>query len=320
MGKYIVTGGAGFIGSHVVDRLLEQDHQVCVIDDFSSGKQQNLSRWQSSNDLVIRKERLEALDSLPAPFMDSKAVFHLAALSSVRVGLDNPDAQWKNNVVATYHLLKLMKEAEIPYLLFSSSSVVYGDPKTLPTPENHPLEPISLYGATKVAGESLIAGFAHMFDMRALSFRFANILGPRLNHGVVYDFIHKLLDSPAKLEILGDGTQNKSYLYVDDLLDAMFTAYHAFQNDTTPYDVYNVGNEGRTTVMQIAEIVAEEMDLSPTFHTTGGVEGGRGWKGDVKEMLLDISKIGELGWQPSYSSDEAVRRAAKALIEEITES
>ncbi|NIQ04398.1 MAG: NAD-dependent epimerase/dehydratase family protein [Candidatus Korarchaeota archaeon] len=315
MATYIVTGGAGFIGSHLVDRLMENDQEVLVIDDLSSGKERYLRRWEGHERFTFSQQKLEDLTTIPHGFTDAKAIFHLAALPSVRVGIDHPDVQWEKNVVATYHLLKAVKKAEIPYLLFSSSSTVYGDPQTLPTPETHLLEPISIYGSTKVACESLISGFAHTFDLRALVFRFANIMGPRVNHGVVYDFVRKLEETPEKLEILGDGTQNKSYLHVSDLLDGIFTVFEAFQENGEAFEVYNIGNEGRTTVMRIAEIVSEEMGLTPEFHTTGGVKGGRGWKGDVKEMLLDITKITTMGWSPKYSSEEAIRRTARMLAE-----
>lgn len=320
MTKHIVTGGAGFIGSHLVDRLMEKGEKVLVIDDLSSGKRKNLERWIESDRFSLLEKKVQKINTIPKRFTDAKTVFHFAALPSVRVGVNNPDKQWKDNVVATYHLLKRVKEEEIPYFLFSSSSTVYGIPKELPTPEDHPLQPISIYGGTKVACESLISGFSHTFDMRGLVFRFANIMGSRLTHGVVYDFVHKLKETPTKLEILGDGTQNKSYLHVSDLLDGIMKIFHTFKNNEKSYDVYNLGNEDRTDVMTIAEIVSEEMDLHPKFNTTGGVDGGRGWKGDVKEMLLDISKIKSVGWKPKYSSDESIRLTARNVYDEVNET
>lgn len=316
MSKYIITGGAGFIGSHMSDKLLENGHDVLVIDDLSSGTKENLAQWKDHEKLQFLKKKLRKIDKIPADFTDAKAIFHFAALPSVRVGIDNPDKQWKKNVVAIYNLLKKVKQADIPYFVFSSSSTVYGVPQELPTPEDHPLQPISVYGGTKVSCESLLSGFSHTFDIRGISFRFANIMGPRISHGVVYDFVHKLRDTPQKLKILGDGTQNKSYLHVFDLLEGILQAFKTFQESEKEYDVYNVGNKDRTDVMTIAEIVADEMGLTPEFNTTGGVEGGRGWKGDVKEMLLDISKIREIGWEPKYSSDKAVRMTANNLITE----
>lgn len=298
------------------DKLLENGHDVLVIDDLSSGTKENLAQWKDHENLQFLKKKLRKIDKIPADFTDAKAIFHFAALPSVRVGIDNPDKQWKKNVVAIYNLLKKVKQADIPYFVFSSSSTVYGVPQELPTPEDHPLQPISVYGGTKVSCESLLSGFSHTFDIRGISFRFANIMGPRISHGVVYDFVHKLRDTPQKLKILGDGTQNKSYLHVFDLLEGILQAFKTFQESEKEYDVYNVGNKDRTDVMTIAEIVADEMGLTPEFNTTGGVEGGRGWKGDVKEMLLDISKIREIGWEPKYSSDKAVRMTANNLITE----
>lgn len=320
MAKHIVTGGAGFIGSHLVDRLMENGEEVLVIDDLSSGKRKNLDKWIESERFSLLEKKVQKINVIPREFTDAKAIFHFAALPSVRAGVHTPNKLWKDNVVATYNLLKRVKEEKIPYFLFSSSSTVYGIPRELPTPEDHPLQPISIYGGTKAASESLISGFSHTFDMRGLVFRFANIMGPRLMHGVVYDFVHKLKETPTKLEILGDGTQNKSYLHVSDLLDGIMKAFNTFKNNEKNYEVYNLGNEGRTDVMTIAETVSEEMNLHPEFNTTGGVDGGRGWKGDVKEMLLDISKIKSIGWRPKYSSDESIRLTARNMYEEVNNS
>jgi UDP-glucose 4-epimerase len=200
-------------------------------------------------------------------------------------------------------------------IAFTSSSTVYGEAKIIPTPEDYgPLKPISLYGASKLACESLISGYAHMFGFNSVICRLANIVGSRSSHGVVYDFIRKLKENPKKLEVLGDGTQSKSYLFIDDCIEAHFIAV---ENARDRVEIYNVGSEDKVNVLTIAKIVAEEMGLSKVeIHKTGGVDGGKGWKGDVKEMFLDISKLKRLGWKPKSNSAEAVRLTVKGMLSE----
>ncbi|MEM2205076.1 MAG: GDP-mannose 4,6-dehydratase, partial [Candidatus Hadarchaeales archaeon] len=215
----------------------------------------------------------------------------------------------KQNVLATFNLLEAMRACGVKRIAFSSSSTVYGEARTLPTPEDYgPLLPISLYGASKLAAEGLISAYCHTFGFRAWIFRFANIVGPRQTHGVILDFIQKLRKNPEELEILGDGNQNKSYLWVEDCVEAMLLAV---ERSTENPAIFNLGNTDRTTVRRVAEIVCEEMGLQPRFRFTGG---RRGWVGDVPEMLLDIAKICSLGWRPRYSSEEAVRRTVRVLL------
>jgi len=213
-------------------------------------------------------------------------------------------------------LLEAMRKSnQAKIMVFASTSTVYGEAKVLPTPEDYaPLKPISLYGATKLGCEALIASYTHTFGLKGLVFRFANIVGPRLRHGVIYDFILKLKANPKKLEILGDGTQAKSYLHIDDCIDGVFMAMENFDED---FEVYNVGGEDQVNVKTIAKIVAEEMGLKNVeFKFLSGPE-GRGWLGDVKVMLLDCRKLKALGWAPKYSGVEAVRLAARQLIKEL---
>ncbi len=213
-----------------------------------------------------------------------------------------------------------MRNSDVEYLVFTSSSTVYGDAEVIPTPESYgpPLKPISVYGGAKLAAEAIISGYSHIFGFRALSFRLANIIGKRSNHGVIYDFINKLRKNPNELEILGDGTQRKSYLHVSDTVEGILRIFEHFRKSGETYDVYNLGNDDWITVKEIAEIVSEEMGLNPKFRFTGGgVDGGRGgWKGgDVKLMLLDIGKAKSAGWKPKMNSYEAVRRTVKELLE-----
>ncbi len=301
----VVTGGAGFIGSHVVDRLVEED-RVIVIDNLSSGRREFVNPEAE----FIRADL--AIDELTQLLRGADEVWHIAANPDVRIGAENPDAIYRNNVLATYRLLEAMRRAGVERLIFTSTSTVYGEASVIPTPEDYPPHPISIYGASKLACEALIESYAHTFDMKCWIYRFANVIGRRSTHGVIYDFIMKLRANPEELEILGNGEQNKSYIYIDDCIDAMFFGLKA----DGKVNVFNIGTEDQIKVRRIAEIVCEEMKLSPTFRFTGG---DRGWKGDVPVMLLSIERLKKLGWRPRFGSEEAVRLAVRDLLEGLEE-
>ena len=310
--KILVTGGAGFIGSHLIDALLERGDEVICFDNFSSGRREfiehNLGQMELvEGDLLNRSDIGKAIKGCDA-------VFHLAANPDVRSGAGNTKTHFDNNIVATYNLLEEMRENGVTKIAFTSSSTVYGEASVIPTPENYgPLIPISIYGASKLASEALIASYCHTFDMDAIIYRFANVVGPRSTHGVIYDFINKLKANPEQLEILGDGTQKKSYLYIDDCIDAMLFGFDRMKEKV---EIYNIGSEDWTDVRTIADIVSSEMGLRPEYKFTGGLD-GRGWKGDVKFMRLDISKLKERGWNPRHTSNDAIRMTARWLIKEI---
>lgn len=313
--KVLVTGGAGFIGSHLVDKLMEDGNEVRVLDDLSAGDLRNIEQW-------IGHERFEFINGDmrdPEVVIEAvkgvDAVFHLAANPEVRIGSQSPELLYETNVLITYNLLEAMRKEGVKLLAFTSSSTVYGEAEKLPTPEDYgPMEPISVYGGAKLAAEALISGYAHTFDMKAIVFRLANIIGKRSNHGVIYDFINKLKANPNRLEILGDGTQRKSYLHVSDTVEAMLHLFNEFLKEEKAFDVYNIGSEDWITVVEIAEIVSKEMGLSPEFYFTGGVDGGRGWKGDVKVMLLSIEKAKGKGWKPKMNSRQAVEKTVRELL------
>jgi len=310
--KILVTGGAGFIGSHLIDALLERGDEVICFDNFSSGRREfiehNLGQMELvEGDLLNRSDIGKAIKGCDA-------VFHLAANPDVRSGAGNTKTHFDNNIVATYNLLEEMRENGVTKIAFTSSSTVYGEASIIPTPENYgPLIPISIYGASKLASEALIASYCHTFDMEAIIYRFANVVGPRSTHGVIYDFINKLKANPEQLEILGDGTQKKSYLYIDDCIEAMLFGFDRMKEKV---EIYNIGSEDWTDVRTIADIVSSEMGLRPEYKFTGGLD-GRGWKGDVKFMRLDISKLKERGWNPRHTSNDAIRMTARWLIKEI---
>ena len=301
----LVTGGAGFIGSHVVDRLVESGEEVVVVDNLSSGVS------FMNPDAEFQKVDLADRDAVGEVFRRKfEEVWHIAANPDVRVGSENPDEIYRNNVLATYNLLEAMRKAGVDRIVFTSTSTVYGEAEVIPTPEDYPTVPISIYGASKLACEALISSYCHTFDMQSWIYRFANVIGKRSNHGVIYDFIMKLRRNPDELEILGNGEQNKSYIYISDCVDAMFFGLKADER----VNILNIGSEDQIKVKRIAEIVSEEMGLRPVFRFTGGE---RGWKGDVPVMLLSIEKLKSMGWRPKYNSEQAVRMAVRDLLEDL---
>lgn len=314
--KVLVTGGAGFIGSHLVDRLVVLGYRVRVVDNFSTGRLENVARW-------VGHPRFQLLDGdLRDPSValeatkDVDIIFHLAADPEVSAGFENPLEIYENNVVVTRNLLEAVRRRNVKQVIFASSSTVYGEAKRIPTPEDYaPLQPISIYGASKLACEALVSGYAHTFKIKALVLRLANVVGSRSSRGVVRDFVMKLTRNPKRLQILGDGTQRKSYLHVDDCVKAMLHLSEVFGEEGELYDVYNVGNEDWISVQEVADIVTQEMGLEGVeYEFTGGVDGGRGWPGDVKMMLLDIRKAKGKGWRPTMNSRESVRRAVRELL------
>jgi UDP-glucose 4-epimerase len=307
----VVTGGAGFIGSHLVDTLVAQGNEVLVIDSLCAGNRATISRHIDS--CKVRFLQKDLLDNgWQEAIQGADRLFHLAADPDVRQSAINPEPALQNNIMATCRVLEAMRLHDVPEIVFTSTSTVYGDAKIIPTPESYtPLEPISVYGASKLACEALISAYCHSFGMKSWIFRFANIIGSRSGHGVINDFIGKLERNPAELEILGDGKQTKSYLEVHECVAAMlFAVGHAKEIVNT----FNIGSEDWIDVRSIAEIVKEEMHLPETkFRFTGGE---RGWVGDVPKMQLSVDKIKQLRWKPQTGSRESVRIAVRAMLAE----
>ncbi|NYT06508.1 MAG: NAD-dependent epimerase/dehydratase family protein [Methanomicrobiales archaeon] len=306
----VVTGGAGFIGSHLVDALVARGDRVLVIDDLRAGSRENLAAHLESGAVELCVADLLG-DGWQEACRGADLLYHLAADPDVRGSARSPQAVFDNNVTATERVLEAMRTCGIPGLVFTSTSTVYGEATTIPTPENYaPLEPISVYAATKLAGEALISAYCATYGMRAWVFRFANIIGPRSGHGVIKDFIDKLRADPGELEILGDGRQSKSYLDVRACIGAMQCVVNA---DPGPFAVYNIGSEDWVDVRTIADTVVREMGLEGVAYRFTG--GDRGWVGDVPRMLLSVEKLRNLGWQPEIGSAASVSAAVRAMLQ-----
>jgi len=307
--KAVVTGGAGFIGSHLVDALVQRGESVTVIDNLSTGDIRNIGGHIGSGAVRFIKHDL-LLDGWQEHLRGAGRIYHIAADPDVRASAAHPEEVYARNVHATVRVLEAMRRAGCTEIVFTSTSTVYGEADLIPTPEEYPrMEPISIYGGTKLACEAMISAYAHTFGWKSWVFRFANIIGERSNHGVIWDFIHKLRQNPRELEILGDGTQTKSYCSVQACVDAVL---FAVEHTSAPSTCLNIGSEDWIDVTTIASIVADEMGLSDvSFHYTGG---DRGWVGDIPRMLLSLEKIRSLGWRYEVTSPQSVREAARALI------
>ncbi len=307
MERVLVTGGAGFIGSHLVRGLLSEGYGVRVIDNLVSGSKENLDL--SNRNLEFVKGDLLSERDVTEAVKGCSVVFHLAANPNVR----DMTSHFRENVLTTNNILDACsKQKTVKKFFFTSTSAVYGTAKIRPTPEEHAFAPIAMYAATKAACESLISGYCNIFGFEGIILRLANIVGPRAGHGVILDFIKKLTKNPSELEILGNGLQKKSYLFVDDVVDA-FLLCMSKNSENGGVEAFNVGSHDAITTREIARIVIGEMGLKKVkLRCTGGVGG---WKGDVPKMLLSTKKIEKLGWKPTHTSTEAVRCAARSLIE-----
>ncbi|WP_300608446.1 NAD-dependent epimerase/dehydratase family protein [Methanohalophilus sp.] len=311
--KILVTGGAGFIGSHIVDRLMETVNEVIVFDNFSSGNMEFIEHHVGKSKFKLIKGDLLNTEDINKACESVDLVYHVAANPDVKLGAVDTRVHFDQNITATYNLLEAMRKNNVSNIAFTSTSTVYGEAEIIPTPEDYgPLVPISLYGASKLACEALIMSYSHTFDMKSWIFRFANIVGDRSTHGIIVDFIKKLRDDPEQLEILGDGKQSKSYLHVEECVKAIM---FAVDKSNEAVNIFNVGSEDIINATEIGKVVVEEMGLKNVQFTYTG--GNRGWKGDVPRMLLGIDKLKKLGWNPVYSSKRSVRETAHCLINQI---
>jgi UDP-glucose 4-epimerase len=306
--RAFVTGGAGFIGSNLTDRLLALGHDVVVYDNFSTGRDEFLDDARATGRLsIMRGDILDAVH-LAEAMKGADFVFHLAANADVRFGTLNPRRDIEQNTIATFNVLEAMRWSGVRRIAFSSTGSVYGDTPVIPTPEDAPF-PIqtSFYAASKVAGEGLVEAYCEGFDFQGWIFRFVSILGERYTHGHVFDFIRKLRQDPHTLQVLGDGHQKKSYLYIHDCIDAVLLA---IERATAKVNILNLGTDEYSEVNDSVRWITEAMAVTPHLQYTGGK---RGWIGDNPFIFLDTKRIRELGWTPKVSIRDAVLRTVDYL-------
>ena len=306
--KAFVSGGAGFIGSSLVDRLLDVGHEVTVYDNLSTGLLQFLEYAKDYERFRLVEGDLLDEDTLSEAIAGHEFVFHLAANADVRFGTEHPRRDLEQNTIVTNNVLEAMRKNGISKIAFASTGSVYGDATVIPTPENAPF-PIqtSLYAASKLAGEGMIAAYCQGFGFQSWIFRFVSILGERYTHGHVFDFYRKLKQNPLRLEVLGNGKQRKSYLYIQDCIDAML---FALEKSNESVNVLNLGVDGYCEVNDSIGWICEELGVSPKLEYSGG---DRGWIGDSPFIFLDTSKIRDLGWKPKLSIQDGVLKTIQYL-------
>ena len=312
--KILVTGGAGFIGSNLMKTLHEQGHDIVCVDNFTLGKKENLTYFDGKDRFCLEEfdaSDIEKLNSLVSKFLPDM-IYHLAANSDIQKSSRQPNVDFDNTFLTTYSVLETMRRNNIKKLFFASTSAIYGNMTGINiTEQQGGLSPISYYGGAKLASEAFISSYAYMNNFDVTIFRFPNVIGSHLTHGVIFDFIKKLKNNPSELEILGDGTQSKPYIYIDDLIDAILLIS---MNGETGLQIYNVGVEGKTTVKRIADMVCEIMNLSHVQYKFTG--GNIGWKGDVPSFQYDLTKIHKKGWKAKLTSDEAVKATLATVLME----
>jgi UDP-glucose 4-epimerase len=311
-----VVGGAGFIGGHFVARLLSdpETEQVTVYDNFTSGSDWHLERVKDDPRLTVVRADVGDLDTLTETLEGHGAVIHLASNPDIAAAVANPAIDFDQGTLLTHHVAEATRKAGVGLVLYASGSGVYGDLGEMEATEDHgPMVPTSTYGASKLSGEAILAAYAAMFDFTARAFRFGNVVGPSQTHGVGFDFVRRLLDDPTQLRILGDGQQSKSYIFVEDVIEAVLLAGSQAQ---TPFDAFNVATGDYVTVTEIAEIAMKVLGIEPggtRFDYTGGA---RGWKGDVPVVRIATGKIRGLGWANERTGPEALRDSMTLMADE----
>jgi UDP-glucose 4-epimerase len=310
--RILVTGGAGFIGSHLCDRLLERGNQVWSVDNLRLGRRRNIAHLANTPEFQFRELDLLDRAALTALFDEVSfgAVFHMAANSDIAAGSADIRLDLELNQLTTVAVLEAMSAHSVNRLFFASTSAIFGETDALLHEDSSPLRPISFYGASKLGAEAYISVFAHTLGGRAVVLRFPNVVGERATHGVIYDFLRKLEADPSKLEVLGDGKQSKPYLYVRDLIDAVMVAW---DKSESPFAVYHAAGIGSTTVREIAAIVLAQTGRTDTRVLFTG--GDRGWPGDVPQFRYDTSRLQALGWNPERHSTDAVRHAVERILD-----
>ena len=312
----VITGGAGFIGSYIAEKLVENGTDTKVIDNLVTGKKENLSKCFDQDNFSFLEYDLGNLDGIEDHLSDVDILFHFAADPEVRTGYSKPEDSFEQNIVNTFNLLQKIKQSKIKKIVFASSSSVYGDAKIIPTNEEYgPLSPISHYGASKLACEAMVSSFCHNYNIEGVILRPANVIGLRGRHGLIWDLVHKLKINQDELELLGDGKQTKSFIHISDAIDGIFFSLNNLQDQV---EVFNLGSEDSVEIMDVAKIVCKNMGLNEIkINLTGGVDDGRGWKGDIKIAHLDITKLKNSGWIPKLSSINAADITSHEIIKEV---
>lgn len=307
--RALITGGAGFIGSNLADRLLADGHEVIVYDNFSSGQQEFVEHNLKNENYTLVEADILDKASLTNSMRDCDITFHFQANADVRGGMKNTMIDLEQNIIGTHNVLEAMKINNVKKIVFASSATIYGEPEQIPTPENiSPLQ-TSLYGASKYSAEALIQAYCEYFEIQSWIFRFVSFMGPRYTHGVIFDFLKKLKKEPSELLILGDGSQRKSYLHVEDGINAILLALEKSNKKT---NIFNLGNTEWINVVDLADIVCNSLKLKNVKYIYTG--GKRGWIGDTPFVHLDISKISQLGWTPTYNIEDTIKRTIHYLM------
>jgi UDP-glucose 4-epimerase len=316
----LIVGGAGFIGSHFTDRLLSTDgtEQVTLYDNFTSGREWHHAHHADDGRLRVVRGEVADLESLAQAMEGHAMVIHLASNPDIAKAMTDPTVDFHEGTALTHSVTEAARRAGVGLVVYASGSGVYGDLGTVAAREDHgPLEPVSTYGASKLAGEALLCSYAHMFGGRALAFRFANVVGPRQTHGVGFDFVRRLLVEPTRLDVLGDGTQSKSYIHVDDVVSGVLHAVgHA---PAVPFGVYNLATDDHITVREIVGLAIEVLGLDPATVAVGYGTENRGWKGDVPVVRLSTDKVRALGWSCALDTRSALRASLESMLTDARE-
>jgi len=312
--NFLIVGGAGFIGSHFTDCLLDNPNmqRLTLYDNFSSGREWHYAHHVTDPRFSVVRGDVKDLALLTSAMKGHEVVIHLASNPDIARAAIEPDIDFREGTALTQNVVEAMRRSGVRQLLYASGSGVYGDLGALEAQEDYgPKTPVSTYGASKLAGEALISSYCYMFDMTACAFRFGNVVGPRQTHGVGFDFVRRLLENPSSLRILGDGSQSKSYIHVENVVDAVLTAHN---KTTEPFQVYNVATGDYISVSEIAQMAIEVVGLSPDHVKLEFTGGDRGWKGDVPIIRLNTNRIQELGWACSCKTREALRKSMLAML------
>lgn len=308
--RFFIVGGAGFIGSHFGAHLLAAGHGVTAYDNFTSGTEGHIAPLRAYPNFHVVRGDVHEREALAQAMAGHDTVIHLASNPDIAKAMADPDVDFREGTELTRNVAEAMRQTGVRRVIYASGSGVYGDLGSREVSEDHgPMVPVSPYGASKLAGEALLAAYAHMFGVRARVFRFGNVVGARQTHGVGYDFLRRLLTDGTRLTILGDGRQSKSYVHVSDVVAAVLTAHAAGDE---PWCAYNVCTGDYITVTEIADLVCDVLGVRPTYAYTGG---DRGWKGDVPVMRLDTTRIRALGWRCGHTSAEAIRRSVTEMAD-----